>query len=108
MSRGRPIGSKVRQNIVDILFYVGKAHGYKVFKIYRELFPKVTLRGIYYHLNKGVETGEFEVEEIKQEEGDYSWGGEAKKIYYKLGKHAVPSKDPRVKVFFDTNGGKFK
>ena len=103
MKRGRPVGSNVRQNILEILYFVGSAHGYHIYKVYKQIFPKITLRGVYYHLKKGIELGELEVDEIKRTSGDYSWGSEAEKIYYKLGKNAKPKGDPRVKIFLDTN-----
>jgi len=102
MKRGRPVGSNVRQNIVEILHFLGSAHGYHLYKVYVQIFPKITLRGVYYHLKKGIELGEFEVDEVQKETGNYSWGSEAEKIYYKLGKNAKPKIDPRVKIFLET------
>jgi len=67
MTRGRPVRSVIRQNVVEILFHLGKAYGYDIYKIYKAVFPKVTLRSIYYHLKKGVSLGEFKVEKIEQE-----------------------------------------
>jgi hypothetical protein len=101
MRRGRPVGSVVRQNVLEILGVLGRAHGYQIYKVYKELFPKVTLRVIYYHLKKGVSLGELEVERIERERGDYSWGSEAEKIYYKLGPNADVKGDERVKAFVD-------
>jgi len=97
--RGRPVNSTIRQNIVEILFYLGKGYGYDIYKHYVNVFPKVTMRSIYYHLKKGVDLGEFEVEAIEREHGDYSWGEMAEKIYYKLGKYAIPKKNPLVKSY---------
>jgi len=101
MRRGRPVGSAVRQNVIEILSCLPRGHGYQLFKIYRELFPKVTLRVIYYHLRKGLELGEFEIEKVEKEKGDYSWGSEAEKIYYRLGPKAAPTGDTRVKAYVD-------
>ncbi len=99
--RGRPTYSKVRQNVVEILYFMGSGYGYKIYKAYKDLFPSVTLRVIYYHLAKGKDLGEFEVSEIKRTRGDYSWGGEAEKTYYKLGPKAKPSMDASVKAYFE-------
>lgn len=88
--RGRPINSIIRQNMVEILFILGNAYGYDIYKNYIEKFPKVTLRSIYYHLKKGLDTAEFEIERIEKEKGEYSWGETAEKIYYRLGKNASP------------------
>lgn len=100
MGRGRPVGSIIRQRMVDILSIMKRAHGYQLFKAYRDLFPKVTLRVIYYHLKKGVSTGEFILDKIEREKGDYSWGGEAEKIYYSLGKDAKPKSDKTIQDYF--------
>ena len=102
--RGRPVYSAIRQNIVEILFFLGKGYGYDIYRIYREVFPKVTLRSIYYHLNKGVALGEFKIEKIEREKGDYSWGETAEKIYYSLGENAFPRGDARVKEYLKENG----
>ncbi|KYK24822.1 hypothetical protein AYK26_02995 [Euryarchaeota archaeon SM23-78] len=99
--RGRPIGSSIRQNLIEILFFRGKAYGYDLYKDYCALFPPVTLRVIYYHLKKGVALKEFQLETIKLEKGNYSWGGEAEKKYYKLGPSAKPRMDKKVKEFFE-------
>ena len=79
MSRGRPVKSQIRQNIVEILYFMKKGCGYDIYKIYKEIFPSCTQRSIYYHLVKGVETKEFNVGEIKVEKGEYSWGNSVEK-----------------------------
>jgi DNA-binding PadR family transcriptional regulator len=100
MGRGRPVKSIIRQNIVEILNVKGEMYGYDIYKIYREIFPSITLRSIYYHLKKGVSTGEFIVKEVKREKGNFSWGGETEKTYYALGPKAQAKGDNRVKDFF--------
>ena len=102
MRRGRPIGSSIRKNVVELLHYMGKAHGYQIYKAYKDLFPRVTLRVIYYHLKKGLEPGEFQIEKVELEKGDYSWGSEAEKKYYKLGPAAKPIGDERIKEYFES------
>jgi len=102
MTRGRPVGSKVRQNIIEILYFLGSAHGYHIYKIYKSVYPQVTLRAIYYHLKKGVETEELTISDIQREKGDFSWGTEAEKTYYALGKRAKPKIDERLKLFLDS------
>ena len=94
--RGRPTFSKIRQNIVEILNIMGRGYGYEVYQAYREIFPEATMRSIYTQLKRGVVLGEFEVESVTTEKGDYSWGAEAEKTYYKLGKNANPKGDKRV------------
>lgn len=98
--RGRPIQSEIRQNIIDILFISGKMHGYNIYKHYMALFPKCAQKSVYYNLKKGAALDEFEVEEIKEEQGKYSWGDIAKKVYYKIGKSAKPRVNKRIKEYF--------
>src|SRR3989344_3238794 len=94
--RGRPARSIIRQNILEILFYLKKGYGYQIARIYNEIFPKVTQRSIYYHLRKGVLTQEIIVQAIKQEQGEYSWGKVVEKTYYSLGKNANPVENERI------------
>ncbi|MBI4144855.1 hypothetical protein HY493_01455 [Candidatus Woesearchaeota archaeon] len=101
MPRGRPIKSQIRQNIIEILNVMGRGYGYEIHKIYKEIFPECTREVVYYHLKKGVQLGEFAIDEVKQEHGNYSWGGIVEKTYYKLGQNAKPAGDSRVKEFFD-------
>lgn len=108
MPRGRPVGSVVRQNIVEILNVIGKGYGYEIHKLYNQIFKPCTRENIYYHLRKGVELGEFAVEEIKQEKGKFSWGTVAEKTYYKLGSKAEPKGDDQVKEAVAARGKKAK
>jgi hypothetical protein len=101
MARGRPAKSEIRQNIVDILFFIKRGYGYDIYKIYREVFAPVTMRSIYYHLRKGLKLEEFKIDKIEKEKGDYSWGGEAEKIYYGLGPNAKPSGNQKIKEYLD-------
>ena len=103
-SRGRPVKSEIRQNIIEILNVIGTGYGYKIHKFYNELFPPCTRENIYYNLRKGAKLGEFELAEVKQEKGAYSWGTVVEKKYYKLGPNAVPRSSPRVKEFFEKLG----
>jgi hypothetical protein len=100
MARGRPVKSQIRQNIVEILYFMGKGYGYEIFKAYKELFPLVTLRVIYYHLGKGVSLREFKVDRVEKSKGDYSWGSEAEKTYYSLGEEAKPFGNESVRQYF--------
>jgi len=99
MGRGRPVKSAIRQNIVEILNVKGEMYGYDIYRIYREVFPSITLRSIYYHLKKGVSTGEFIVKEVRKEKGNFSWGGETEKTYYALGPKAQVKGDSKVKDY---------
>ena len=54
-----------------MLYFLEKGYGYDLYKTYLKVFGRVSLRSIYYHLNKGKELGEFMVSEIKIVEGDY-------------------------------------
>ncbi|MEK6942902.1 MAG: hypothetical protein AABX00_02460 [Nanoarchaeota archaeon] len=102
MKKGRPVKSEIRQNVVEILHFIKKAYGYEIYKIYVAIFPKVTLRSIYYHLRKGVSLGEFEINKVEKTKGDYSWGTEAEKIYYALGPNAKPAINDRVKEYVES------
>ncbi len=99
--RGRPVKSEIRQNIVELLAHIQKGYGYEIYKYYREIFPSCTRESIYYHLRKGVVLGEFELKEIKQEKGNFSWGQTVEKRYYCVGKSAQVKTDPRIAKFFD-------
>lgn len=101
MKRGRPIKSDIRQNIIEILYFKGSGYGYDIYKIYVKIFPKTTMRSIYYHLKKGLETDEFKIAKVEKSKGDYSWGPEAEKTFYSLGSKAKPKLDPRAKEFFE-------
>ncbi len=100
MARGRPVGSIVRKRIAEILAMLGEAHGYVIYKHYKALFPKVSLRNIYYNLRKGVELGEFVVVKQELEQGVFSWGLSARKVYYKLG-NVKPVVSQKVKSYFE-------
>ena len=97
MPRGRPAKSAVRQNLIEILHVVGKGYGYDLYKVYAALFPKVTMRLIYYHLQKGVALGEIKTNKVVAEQGEFSWGSQVEKTYYELGEQARPIADPRTR-----------
>lgn len=101
MKRGRPVKSQIRQNIIEILNITGKAYGYQIHKIYNDIYPQCTREVVYYNLRKGTVLGEFEIKEIKQEKGEYSWGSTVEKKYYVLGRNAKPKGDMRVKEYFE-------
>ena len=99
MAKGRPVRSEIRQNILEMLYYLGKGYGYQIAKIYNEIFPEVTQRSIYYHLRKGVLTKEIELHKIEEEEGNFSWGSIVEKKYYSLGDKAEVKGNPRIKDY---------
>lgn len=99
--RGRPTRSNIRQNLIEILHFMGEAYGYQLYKAYKDIFAPVTLRVIYYHLAKGKQLGEFADAGVKKTSGTYSWGPEAERIFYKLGPSAKPKILPEVKEYFD-------
>lgn len=103
MIRGRPTQSKIRQNICEILFVIGEAYAYQIYKIYVNVFPSCTMRSIYYHLKKGVSLNEFKIKRIEKESGEYSWGNVAEKIYYCLDKNATPILNEKVKKYIEKN-----
>lgn len=99
LKKGRPLRSPIRENIVEILYFLEKGYGYQICKIYKEIFPQVTQRSIYYHLRKGIITQEMKINKVKEEKGDYSWGSSVEKVYYELGESAQPKGDNRVKNY---------
>jgi len=101
MPRGRPVKSMIRQNVVEILYFMKEGYGYDIYRAYKDLFPIVTMRSIYYHLNKGIETGEFKIAQVKKEEGNFSWGSTVTKTYYGLGVNAKPTMKEEVKAYFE-------
>jgi hypothetical protein len=101
MKRGRPAGSQIRQNIVEVLYFMGEGYAYQIFKAYCAAFKAVSMRSVYYHLRKGLSTEEFIVKEVRKEKGEYSWGPEAEKTYYSLGPKALPKMDMDVKERID-------
>ena len=105
MARGRPVQSQIRQNIVEILYFFKSGYGYDIYKVYKAVFPAVTMRSVYYHLKKGVALGEFKVDRIEKEKGDFSWGSEVEKIYYALGPNAKPAINKRVKECLKKKNG---
>jgi len=104
MPPGRPVQSQIRQNVVEILYYLGRGYGYQIAKIYNEIFPEVTQRSIYYHLRKGEKTREIELNTIEEEKGDFSWGSTVEKIYYTLGTAAKPRGEKKVEDYLKKQG----
>jgi len=105
MARGRPVKSAIRQNIIELLFFLKEGYGYDIYRHYKEIFPSVSMRVIYYHLKKGTDLGEFRVNKIAKENGNFSWGNMAEKIYYSLGKEAQPVGNERVKELIERKNG---
>ena len=99
--RGRPVQSQIRQNIIEILAHLGEGYGYQISLLYNQIFPACTMRSVHYHLKKGLETQEFTVKRIVKEEGKYSWGAHAEKIYYGLGENAKLKMEQRAAAFFE-------
>ena len=101
MPKGRPVKSEIRENMIEILFYIKEGYGYEIYKAYVAIFPKVTMRSIYYHLKKGLSLKEFKVSKVEKEKGDYSWGPEAEKTYYSLGENAKPVGNEKAREYFE-------
>ena len=72
-TRGRPVKSKVRDNILVILSKLGPLYGYEIYKLYKKNFGSINIRSIYYNLKKGEELG---ILKCKNEEkrAKYGWG----------------------------------
>jgi len=96
--RGRPAESLIRSNITELLFVLGEAYGYDLYKKYKKVFEqKISLRSIYYHLNKGVELGEFAIKEVQNIKGNFTWGNGVRRVVFKLGANARPVGSIEVK-----------
>ncbi len=88
IKRGRKTGSKIRSNLIELLYIFGEGYGFDLYKKYIKVYGNVNIRSIYYNLNKGVDLGIFKVKEIKEELGDYSWGRFSEKKIYSLSKNS--------------------
>lgn len=106
MRRGRPVASKIRANIIEILYFLKEGYGYDIHKIYLEIFGKVAQKSIYYNLNKGMDTEEFILVEARKETGDFSWGTTVQKNIYSLGPNANAQINKDVKKYFDKKANK--
>ncbi len=104
--RGRPIGSQIRKNIIEILYFLEEGYAYDIYKTYKQIFPNVTMRSIYYHLKKGVSLGEIKVSKIVKEKGEFSWGTVVEKTYYALGDQANPAGLEKVRDMLQEIKGK--
>jgi hypothetical protein len=88
--------------MIEVLSVLGEAYGYQIYKVYKEVFPQVTLRSMYYHLKKGKKLGEFEVVKIEKDQGSFSWGPSTERIIYRLGPAAKPRNDTKVREYVAT------
>lgn len=84
--QGRPIGSNVRTNIINLLSKEGPMHGYELYQKYLTYYSQVSMRLIYYHLKKGVSLGELKIHKIEKKKGEFSWGSEVQHITYAVNK----------------------
>jgi len=99
MGRGRPSRSIVRDRLVEMIFVVGKLTAYEAHKHYIRLFGKASQRNIYYQLEKG-EVIDIFSKQVVDEEGTYTWGTTAQKVYYSLTKDAKPQINKEVRDYF--------
>jgi len=95
--KGRQVGSDIRDNLVELLYFLGSSYGYDLYKKYLKVFGRVSRRSVYYHLRKGVDLGIFKIERVEDVKGDYSWGAGVRRIVYALGPAATPRASIRVK-----------
>ena len=98
---GRKPKSDIRDEMVELLYFMKEAYGYELYKKYCKVYDKkISMRSVYYHLNKGVELGIFNLKEIRDVKGDFSWGSGVKQVIFQLGSNAQPkiSKDVMDKI----------
>lgn len=94
---GRKPKSDIRDEMVELLYHLKEAYGYDLYKKYCKVYDKkVSMRSIYYHLNKGVELGIFNLKEVRDVKGDFSWGSGAKQVIFQLGTNATPKASTEV------------
>ncbi|MCA9477792.1 MAG: hypothetical protein KC535_01460 [Nanoarchaeota archaeon] len=98
---GRPARSVVRDRLAEMLFIAGKLTAYDAHKHYQQLFSSATQRNIYYQLRRGVDLGLFNIADVVQEEGEYSWGPTTRKVYFELAKAASVQFNKQIKEYFD-------
>src|SRR3989338_2286736 len=99
--RGRPVKSLIRDRMKEVLAVLGVSYGYEIYKVYRAAFSKITLRSMYYHLNKGVEIGEFNLVGVREEKGSYTWGDKKTRRYYNLKEKGARINEELVSVVED-------
>ena len=88
---GRKPSSQIRDNLVELLFFMREAYGYELYKKYKGVFPeRISMRSVYYHLTKGVDLNIFNIKEIQEVKGEYSWGDGTKRVIFTLGPAAKP------------------
>jgi hypothetical protein len=75
--------NSVRGRIYEIL-KEGPSYGYEIYKTYKERYGNISMRLIYYHINKGEKDNLFELAKIEKSDGDFTWGGTSVRKYYKL------------------------
>jgi len=94
---GRKPKSDIRDEMVELLFFLREAYGYELYKKYCQVYDKkVSMRSIYYHLNKGVELGVFNLKEIREVKGEFSWGTGVKQVIFQLGEAATPQGNKNI------------
>ncbi len=95
--RGRPTSSPIRDNLIELIFFLKESYGYDLYKKYVRIFGQnISIRSIYYHLNKGVELGEFRIHTVEDVQGNYSWGNQVKRVVFALGPNAKPKRSKEV------------
>lgn len=99
MGKGRPSKSVVRDRLVEMLFIVGSMTAYDAYKHYLKLFGNVSQRNVYYQLERGEALGIFS-RDVVTEQGEYTWGSSAKKVYYSLTDKAKPHINKDVRDYF--------
>ena len=102
--RGRPVKSVVRERMEQIVDALGVTYGYEVFKVYTDAFAPIDLRSMYYHLNKGLGLGVFELVGVRSEKGNFTWGDVSVRRYYILGPSAAGKATDDLHIIVKTLG----
>lgn len=94
---GRKPSSQIRDNLVELLFHLKEAYGYSLYKNYKKVFPeRISMRSVYYHLSKGADLNIFNIKEVQEVKGNYSWGTGTKRVIFVLGPEAKPRQSKEV------------
>lgn len=106
--RGRPVKSKIRDRMQQIVDGLGVAYGYEIYKVYKDAFEPIELRSIYYHLKKGTALGEFRDVGAKEELGVFTWGGASMRKFYTLGPAATQKANDSLHIIIKTLGLEYR
>lgn len=105
---GRPVKSKIRDRMQEIVDALGVTYGYEIYKVYQDAFEPIDLRSMYYHLNKGVSLKEFKEIGVEVVKGNFTWGDKGIRKYYVLGENSTERASDDIHIIIKTLGLKYR